>query len=183
MRFVDYGTVASHFNVPELLINAAYHGPFLRYVWIQQAKFSDGISQTIKVNRNTLRDSDLVACAFVSRTRIQTHLHTSREAFADLKSVHPLENTKKQIYTFFARSASFSATQGFKRLVCVCVYVTDFSDFYETHMRRGHPLFLLVIFQLGFSGIPENHEKTENSYLGEASRRTPFWDPFFVTFF
>ena len=60
--------------------------------------------------------------------------------------------------------------------------VTDFSDFCGWHMRRGHPLFLLVSFQLGFSGIPENHEKTEKSYLREASRRTPFWDPFFCIF-
>ena len=49
-------------------------------------------------------------------------------------------------------------------------------------MRRLHPLFPLVAFQLGFSGIPENHEKTEKSYLREASRRTPFWDPFLAFF-
>ena len=83
-----------------------------------------------------------------------------------------------------AEGASFSATQGFKWLVSVCrPSVTDFSDFYEAHMRRLHPLFPLVIFQLGFSGIPENHEKTEKSYLQERSRRTLFWDPFFVIFF
>ena len=49
-------------------------------------------------------------------------------------------------------------------------------------MRRPRTVFPLVIFQLGFSGIPENHEKTEKSYLGEASRRTPFWDPFLSLF-
>ena len=82
-----------------------------------------------------------------------------------------------------AEGASFSATPGFQELVCVCSCVTDLSDFYEAHMRRPHPLFSLVIFQLGFSGIPENHEKTAKSYLQERSRRTLFWDPFFVTFF
>ena len=66
--------------------------------------------------------------------------------------------------------------------LCVCLSVTDFSDFYEAHMRRPRSLFLLVAFQLGFSGIPENHEKTEKSYLREASRRTPFWDPFLSLF-
>ena len=81
-----------------------------------------------------------------------------------------------------ARSASCSATQGFKWLVCVCTSVTDFSDFCGWHMRRPRSLFPLVSFQLGFSGIPENHEKTEKSYLREASRRTPFWDPFLAFF-
>ena len=63
------------------------------------------------------------------------------------------------------------------------MFVTDFSDFYEAHMRRLHPVFPLVAFQLGFSGIPENHEKTEKSYLGERSRRTPLWDPFVSLFY
>ena len=44
------------------------------------------------------------------------------------------------------------------------------------------PLFPLLSFQLGFSGIPENHQKTEKSYLGERSRRTPFSDPFLALF-
>ena len=82
----------------------------------------------------------------------------------------------------FARSASFSATQGFKWLVFVCVSVTDFSDLYGYRLHRGHPLFPLLSFQLGFSGIPENDEKTSKSYLREASRRTPFWDPFLSLF-
>ena len=83
---------------------------------------------------------------------------------------------------YCAEGASFSATQGFKRLVCVCVLVTDFSDFCGYRLHRPRSLFPLLSFQLGFSGIPENHEKTEKSYLHEASRRTPFWDPFFVFF-
>ena len=40
--------------------------------------------------------------------------------------------------------------------------VTDFSDFCGEHMHRLHPLFPLVLFQLGFSGIPENDEKLRN---------------------
>ena len=60
--------------------------------------------------------------------------------------------------------------------------VTDFSDFREADMRRLHPVFPLVAFQLGFSGIPEIHEKTEKSYLQERSRRTLFWDPFLSLF-
>merc|ERR1711960_29946 len=49
-------------------------------------------------------------------------------------------------------------------------------------MRRPRTLFPLLSFQLGFSGIPENHEKTEKSYLREAYTRTPFWDPFLALF-
>ena len=60
--------------------------------------------------------------------------------------------------------------------------VTDLSDVYEADMRRLHPHFPLVMFQLGFSGIPENPEKTEKSYLQERSRRTLFWDPFMLLF-
>ena len=41
-------------------------------------------------------------------------------------------------------------------------------------MRRPRSLFPLLSFQLGFSGIPENDEKTSKSYLGESSRRPPF---------
>ena len=48
----------------------------------------------------------------------------------------------------------------------VCVSVTDFSDFYEADMRRPRTVFSLVIFQLGFSGIPEIHEKTVKSRSG-----------------
>ena len=81
-----------------------------------------------------------------------------------------------------AEGASCSATQGFKWLVSVCVFVTDFSDFCGYRLHRGHPLFPLVAFQLGFSGIPENHEKTSKSYLRERYTRTPFWDPFFALF-
>ena len=81
-----------------------------------------------------------------------------------------------------AEGASFSATPGFKWLVSVCTYTRIFCDFYRLHMRRLHPVFPLLAFQLGFSGIPEKHEKTEKSYLGEASRRTPFWDPFLSLF-
>ena len=44
--------------------------------------------------------------------------------------------------------------------------VTDFSDFYGAHMRRPRSLFLLVAFHLGFSGIPEIHEKTAKSRSG-----------------
>ena len=36
-------------------------------------------------------------------------------------------------YNYCAEGASFSATQGFKRLVCVCPSVTDFSDFCGEH--------------------------------------------------
>ena len=64
---------------------------------------------------------------------------------------------------YCAEGASCSATQGFKRLVSVCTMcVTDFSDFSGEHMHRGHPLFPLVSFQLGFSGIPENDGKNFN---------------------
>ena len=44
--------------------------------------------------------------------------------------------------------------------------VTDSSDFYRLHMRRLHPVFPLLAFQLGFSGIPEIHEKTAKSRSG-----------------
>ena len=83
---------------------------------------------------------------------------------------------------YCAEGASCSATQGFKWLVSVCVYLTDFSDFYGYRLHRPDSLFPLLSFQLGFSGIPENDEKTSKSYLGEASRRTPFWDPFLSLF-
>ena len=66
--------------------------------------------------------------------------------------------------------------------LCVCLSVTDFSDFYEAHMRRLHPLFPLLSFQLGFSGIPESDAKTSISYLGERYTLTPFWDPFLSLF-
>ena len=49
-------------------------------------------------------------------------------------------------------------------------------------MRWGHPLFPLLSFQLGFSGIPENDEKTSISPSNERYTWTPFWDPF-LTFF
>ena len=62
-----------------------------------------------------------------------------------------------------AEGASFSATPDFQELVYVCPFVTDLSDFYEAGMRRPRSLFLLVAFQLGFSGIPEIHEKTSIS--------------------
>ena len=45
---------------------------------------------------------------------------------------------------------------------CVIMCVMIFGDFYEGDMRRPHPLFPLVIFQLGFSGIPEIHERMRN---------------------
>ena len=48
----------------------------------------------------------------------------------------------------------------------VRTYVTDLSDFYEAGMRRLHPVFPLLSFQLGFSGIPEIHEKTAKSRSG-----------------
>ena len=83
---------------------------------------------------------------------------------------------------YCAEGASCSATQGFKRLVCVCVSVTDFSDFYEAHMRRPRSLFPLVSFQFGFSGIPENGEKTSISPSNERYTWTPFWDPFLSLF-
>ena len=83
---------------------------------------------------------------------------------------------------YCAEGASFSTAPGFKWLVSVCPFARIFCDFYEGDMRRLHPHFPLVIFQLGFSGIPENHEKTEKSYLQERSRRTLFWDPFLSLF-
>ena len=49
----------------------------------------------------------------------------------------------------------------------VCPSVTDFSDFYEAHMRRPRSLFPLVAFHLGFFGIPEIHEKAEKSPTNE----------------
>ena len=82
-----------------------------------------------------------------------------------------------------AEGASFSATQGFKRLVSVCSCVTDFSDFCRRHLHRLHPLFPLLVFQLGFSGIPENDEKTSISPSAEWSQLTLFWDPFWSLFF
>ena len=66
--------------------------------------------------------------------------------------------------------------------VCPYVRVTDFSDFYEAHMRRLHPLFPLVAFQLGFSGIPENHEKTEKSRSG-SDPAGPRFGTLFLSFF
>jgi len=93
-----------------------------------------------------------------------------------------LEKLRLRRNNIIARSASCSATQGFKWLVCVCVSVTHFSDFCGWHMRRLHPLFPLLTFQLGFSGIPENHEKTSKSYLRERYTRTPFWDSFLAFF-
>ena len=50
-------------------------------------------------------------------------------------------------------------------------------------MRRLHPLFLLVIFQLGFSGIPENHEKNREIVPRRSIPPDPVLGPFFVTFF
>ena len=91
----------------------------------------------------------------------------------------------KEVYRsagIIARSASCSATQGFKWLVSVCTPVTDFSDFCGYSSHRGHPLFPLVSFQLGFSGIPESDAKTSISYLGERYTLTPFWDPFLSLF-
>ena len=85
-------------------------------------------------------------------------------------------------WLFIARSASCSATLGFKWLVSVCTYVTDFSDFCGYSSHRLHPLFPLVSFQLGFSGIPESDAKTSISYLGERYTLTPFWDPFLSLF-
>ena len=85
--------------------------------------------------------------------------------------------------SYCAEGASFSATPGYKWLVSVCpMSVTDFIDFYHSPQRRLHPLFPLVAFQLGFSGIPEIHEKTEKSPTNEWSSRTPFWDPFLSLF-
>ena len=84
--------------------------------------------------------------------------------------------------TYCAKRLLFSDPRFQTARVCLRVRVTDFSDFCGWHMRRGHPLFPLLSFQLGFSGIPENDEKTSKSYLREASRRTPFWDPFLAFF-
>ena len=86
------------------------------------------------------------------------------------------------IIYFCAEGASFSATPGFQRLVFVCPSVRIFSDFYEALQRRLHPLFPLVAFQRGFSGIPEIHDKNEKSPTIEWSSRTPFWDPFLYFF-
>ena len=89
----------------------------------------------------------------------------------------------KVLKDFCAEGASCSATPGFKWLVSVCLVVRNLSDFYHSPQRRPRIVFPLLAFQLGFSGIPENHEKTEKSYLQERSRRTPFWDPFLSLFF
>ena len=45
----------------------------------------------------------------------------------------------------------------------VCPSVRIFGDFYEGDMRRPDTVFPLLAFQLGFSGIPEIHEKTAKS--------------------
>ena len=63
-----------------------------------------------------------------------------------------------------------------------CPLVTDFGDFYGYRLRRPHPLFPLLSFQLGFSGIPGNDEKTSISPSNERYTWTPFWDPF-LSFF
>ena len=83
-----------------------------------------------------------------------------------------------------ARSASCSATQGFKRLVCVCsMSVTDFSDFCGYSSHRGHPIFPLLSFQLGLSGIPENHEKLANHQGGIDTAGPRFGTSPFLSFF
>ena len=64
----------------------------------------------------------------------------------------------------------------------VCPSVTDFSDFCGYSSHRLHPLFPLLSFQLGFSGIPENDEKTSISPSNERYTWTPFWDPFLSLF-
>ena len=91
-------------------------------------------------------------------------------------------NADIRTWCYCAEGASFSATPGFKWLVYVCVLVTDSSDFYEAHMRRLHLLFPLLSFQLGFSGIPENDEKTSISPSAERYTLTLFWDPFLLFF-
>ena len=78
---------------------------------------------------------------------------------------HTFESVELSAAYYCAEGASCSATPGFKWLVSVCS-LTDMSDFYRLHMRRLHPVFPLLAFQLGFSGIPEIHEKTAKSRSG-----------------
>ena len=86
---------------------------------------------------------------------------------------------------FCAEGASFSTALGFQTAsVCLSVRPSQILVIFANgDMRRLHPHFPLVIFQLGFSGIPENHEKKSKSPCREHSRRTPLWAPFFLAFF
>ena len=49
-------------------------------------------------------------------------------------------------------------------------------------MRRLHPLFSFVLFQLGFPGIPENHKKLAN-HQGGIDTAGPRFGTLFVIFF
>ena len=84
--------------------------------------------------------------------------------------------------TYCAEGASFSATRYFQELVSVCAYFRNFCDFCGGHMRRLHPVFPLLAFHLGISGIQEIHEKTAKSYQWDWSSRTPFLDSFVSLF-
>ena len=106
-----------------------------------------------------------------------TILMTSFEIYC-----YSLDTSFEIIILHCAEGASFSATPGFQELVYVCPSFTDFSDFHGAHSRRLHPVFPLLAFQLGFSGIPEIHEKTAKSYQWDWSSRTPFLDSFLSLF-
>ena len=65
----------------------------------------------------------------------------------------------------------------------VCPFVTYFSDFYEEHMRRLHPLFPLVAFQLGFFGIPEKLTKKLRNHHQRNDPAGPRFGIIFCYFF
>ena len=114
-------------------------------------------------------------------TTIFSTLYSS--ASANIRSLGQRFQLRLLGIIYCAEGASCSATQGFKRLVSVCTMsFTDFSDFCGYSSHRLHPLFPLVSFQLGFSGIPENDEKTSISPSAERYTLTPFWDPFWSLF-
>ena len=79
-------------------------------------------------------------------------------------------------FLYCAEGASFSATPGFQRLVLVCPMSApkftssislsgDGVSLSGVDMRRLHPVFPLVAFQLGFSGMPEFMKKMRNHQL------------------
>ena len=91
---------------------------------------------------------------------------------------YSLDTSFEIIILHCAEGASFSATPGFQELVYVCPYVTDMSDFHGAHSRRLHPVFPLLAFGLGFSGIPEIHEKLRNRTSGIDPAGPRFWTLF-----
>ena len=84
-------------------------------------------------------------------------------------SLKSLTSYQNDFYPFFISCAdggdvSCSATRDSKRPVFTCPSVTDiqchvYRWFYHKQKHRLHPLFLSHLSEVGFLGIPENHEK------------------------